>query len=75
MSSVATQTQSPAAAADRLYWCTSAPTISNVPGVHIYPYPGAGTLAERRASTAAMTTGYSFGISRAVNATAARLDC
>jgi len=75
MSSVATQTKSPAAAADRLYWCTAAPTISNVPGLHTYPYPGADTLAERRASTAAITTGYSFGISRAVNATAARLDC
>jgi hypothetical protein len=75
MSSVATQTQSPATAAHRLYWCTSAPTISNVPRVHTYPYPGAGTAADRRASTAAVTTGYSVGISRAVNAAAARLDC
>jgi hypothetical protein len=76
MSFVATQTQSPAAAVDRLCWCTSALTIFDAPRVHIYPYAGVTNAADRRASTAAAaTTGYSFGISRAVSVIAARLEC
>lgn len=76
MSSVATHTESPAAAAGRLYWCTSAPTISEVPRVHGYPYVGVANAASRRASTApVVTTRDSFCISRAVNAIAARLEC